>query len=234
MSEAPAREAPAHLRLTRGQIAWRAAQDIPAGAYVNLGIGMPVACANFVPAERDVTFQSENGILGVGPKPAAGAEDFDLINASKDPVTLLPGASLVHHADSFAMITGGHLDLAILGAFEVAENGDLANWSTGAARVPGVGGAMDLAAGAKAVWALTTHADKGGRPKLVGRCDMPLTGAGVVKRVYTDLAVIDLGPEGFVLREIVPGLDVEALRGLTGAPLAVPEAPKPLRAPAGL
>ncbi len=222
------------FRLTRGQIAWRAAQDIPEGAYVNLGIGMPVACANHVPAGREVTFQSENGILGVGPRPAQGAEDFDLINASKDPVTLLPGAAIVHHADSFAMITGGHLDLAILGAFEVAANGDLANWSTGAARVPGVGGAMDLAAGAKAVWALTTHTDKAGRPKLVQRCDMPLTGAGVVKRVFTDLAVVDVTAEGFVLREMVGGVDVETLRALTGAPLHVPVAPGRLSPPAGL
>ena len=222
------------FRLTRGQIAWRAAQDIPEGAYVNLGIGMPVACANHVPAGREVTFQSENGILGVGPRPAKGEEDFDLINASKDPVTLLPGAAIVHHADSFAMITGGHLDLAILGAFEVAANGDLANWSTGAARVPGVGGAMDLAAGAKAVWALTTHVDKTGRPKLVEACDMPLTGSGVVKRVFTDLAVIDVTAEGFVLREIVAGIDVDALRALTGAPLAIAAPPRPLVTPTGL
>ncbi len=227
-------EAPVAARLSRAGIAWRAAQDIPQGAYVNLGIGMPVACANYTPPERDVSLQSENGILGVGPKPAPGEEDFDLINASKDPVTLLPGAAIVHHADSFAMITGGHLDLAILGAFEVAENGDLANWSTGKGGVPGVGGAMDLAAGAKAVWALTTHTDKAGRPKLVSRCALPLTGMGVVKRVYSDLAVVDVTPEGFVLRELVPGLDVEAIRAMTGAPLAVPEAPKPLKAPAGL
>lgn len=219
MSEAPAREAPAHLRLTRGQIAWRAAQDIPAGAYVNLGIGMPVACANFVPAERDVTFQSENGILGVGPKPAAGAEDFDLINASKDPVTLLPGASLVHHADSFAMITGGHLDLAILGAFEVAENGDLANWATSENdTAPAVGGAMDLAVGAKRIWVTMEHTTKDGRPKLVERCGYPLTGLGCVKRVYTNLAVLDVEPGlGFVLRDLAPGVTLDHVRAKTGA-----------------
>ncbi|QIE54018.1 3-oxoacid CoA-transferase subunit B [Pikeienuella piscinae] len=221
-------------RLSRAQIAWRAAQDIPDGAYVNLGIGMPVACANHLPEGREVIFQSENGILGVGPAPLSGEEDYDLINASKQPVTLLPGAAIVHHADSFAMITGGHIDIAVLGAFEVASNGDLANWSTGKGGVPGVGGAMDLAAGAKAVWALTTHASKSGAPKLVDRLKLPLTGAGVVKRVYTDLAVIELDAEGFLLREMVPGLDIETLRGLTGAPLRTIGEPHPLEAPGGL
>ncbi|MFV0475753.1 MAG: 3-oxoacid CoA-transferase subunit B [Pikeienuella sp.] len=221
-------------RLTRGQIAWRAAQDIPHGAYVNLGIGMPVACANHLPEGREVTFQSENGVLGVGPAPAAGEEDYDLINASKFPITLTPGAAIVHHADSFAMITGGHIDIAVLGAFEVAANGDLANWSTGKDGVPGVGGAMDLAAGAKAVWAMTTHNSRNGAPKLLERVSLPLTGAGVVKRVYTDLAVIEVDDEGFLLSEMVEGMELEALRALTGAPLRAAADLAVLQAPAGL
>lgn len=221
-------------RLTRGQMAWRAAQDIPHGAYVNLGIGMPVACANHLPAGREVNFQSENGVLGVGPAPAKGEEDYDLINASKFAITLQPGASIVHHADSFAMITGGHIDLAVLGAFEVGANGDLANWSTGKDGVPGVGGAMDLAAGARAVWVLTTHAHKSGAPKLVERISLPLTGAGVVKRVYTDLAVIEPDGDGFLLRELLEGVSLDEIRTLTGAPLRTAEDLAPLRAPAGL
>lgn len=222
------------FRLSRKQMAWRAAQDIEDGRYVNLGIGMPVLCANYVPEGRHVTWHSENGILGFGGTPPAGEEDFDLINASKQPISLLPGVAIVHHADSFAMITGGHIDVAVLGAFEVAQNGDLANWSTGPDGVPAVGGAMDLAAGAREVRVLTTHVDKKGAPKLVERCAMPLTGAGVVKRIYTDLAVIVVEPDGFVLKEIVPGLSPARLQEITGAPLILREPPAALVAPDGL
>lgn len=220
--------------LTRKQMAWRAAQDIPDGAYVNLGIGLPTLCSGYLPAGRHVTFQSENGILGFGGPPPKGEEDYDLINASKGAITILPGASLVHHGDSFAMIRGGHIDIAVLGAFEVGVNGDLANWSPGPGGVPGVGGAMDLASGARAVWVVTTHVTKAGAPKLVERCALPLTGSGVVKRVYTDLAVIDVTEAGFVLLESLPGLSVERLREMTGAPLAVEGEPAPLKPPPGL
>ncbi|WP_340108506.1 3-oxoacid CoA-transferase subunit B [Pikeienuella sp. HZG-20] len=224
----------AKYRLNREQIAWRAAQDIEDGSYVNLGIGIPVLCANHLPAERHITFQSENGILGFGGRPPAGEEDYDLINASKQPISLLPGVSIVHHADSFAMIRGGHIDIAVLGAFEVAANGDLANWSTGPGGVPAVGGAMDLAAGAREVRVLTSHVDRSGAPKLVERCAKPLTGAGVVKRVYTDFAVITVEPEGFVLKEIAPGVSVARLQEMTGAPLIVKGDPAPLITPEGL
>lgn len=216
--------------LTRAQIAWRAAQDIWDGAYVNLGIGMPTLCGAYVPEGRRVTYQSENGILGFGGPPEE--LDYDLINASKAPITLLPGASIVHQADSFAMIRGGHIDLAILGAFQVAVNGDLANWSTGEGGVPGVGGAMDLSAGAKAVRTVSTHVSKDGAPKLVAACDYPLTGAGVVDRVYTDLAVVDVAGERFILREMIEGMAFEELQKLTGAPLETEGEIGALRAPA--
>lgn len=218
-------------RLTRDQIAWRAAQDIHDGAYVNLGIGMPVLCAAHVPEGRHVNYQSENGILGFGGPPPEGKEDFDLINASKGAITLAPGASIVHSADSFAMIRGAHLDIAILGAFQIAPNGDLANWSTGEGGVPAVGGAMDLSAGAKAVRVVTTHVAKGDAPKLVERCTLPLTGLQVVDTIYTDLAVVEVADGQFHLREVVPGVSLDEIQSLTGAPLVMGDV-KPLVAPA--
>ncbi|HEX6980188.1 MAG TPA: 3-oxoacid CoA-transferase subunit B [Alphaproteobacteria bacterium] len=206
--------------LSRTQIARRAAQDIPDGAYVNLGIGLPTLVANFVPKDREVIYHSENGILGMGPAPAPGTEDPDLINASKQYVTLLPGASIFHHTDAFVMMRGGHLDLALLGAFEVSRAGDLANWATLDDKTPpGVGGAMDLAAGAKAVWVLMDHTTKDGRPRIVEHCTYPLTARGVVKRIYTSLAVIDVTPDGLFVREMAPGLSFDDLQARTGAPL---------------
>jgi 3-oxoadipate CoA-transferase beta subunit len=208
-------------KLTNAQIAWRAAQDIPDGAYVNLGIGFPEMVAKFKPKGREVIYHTENGILGFGEAPLAGEEDWDLINAGKKPVTLKPGASFFHHADSFAMVRGGHLDVAILGAYEVAESGDLANWSTGPGSVPAVGGAMDLVHGAKRVAVITDHVTKDGRPKLVRKCSLPLTGVGCVTTVYTSLAVVDIVNARFVLREKLPGMGLDELQGLTGATLTV-------------
>jgi len=179
-------------KLTPTQIAWRAAQDIADGAYVNLGIGFPEMVAKFQPPGRQAIFHTENGILGFGEAPVAGSEDWDLINAGKKAVTLKPGTAFFHHADSFAMVRGGHLDVAILGAYEVAETGDLANWSTGPKGVPAVGGAMDLVHGAKRVAVITDHVTKDGKPKLLKRCTLPLTGVGCVTRVYSSLAVIDI------------------------------------------
>ena len=208
-------------KLTNAQIAWRAAQDIPDGAYVNLGIGFPEMVAKFKPKGREVIYHTENGILGFGEAPPVGQEDWDLINAGKKPVTLKPGASFFHHADSFAMVRGGHLDVAILGAYEVAENGDLANWSTGPGSVPAVGGAMDLVHGARRVAVITDHVTKDGRPKLVRKCSLPLTGVGCVTTVYTSLAVVDIVNARFVLREKLPGMGLDELQGLTGATLTV-------------
>jgi len=207
--------------LSRKAMAARAAADIPEGWYVNLGIGMPTMVADYVPLEREVVFHSENGILGVGPAPEKGKENPWLVNAGKQPITLRPGASICHHADSFLMIRGGHLDLCILGAFEVAMNGDLANWATSENdTAPGVGGAMDLAAGAKRIWVLMEHTTKDGRPKLVRNCGYPLTAPRVVKRVYTNLAVLDVAGEGFVVRDILAGLSFESLQARTDAPLS--------------
>ena len=208
-------------KLTNAQIAWRAAQDIPDGAYVNLGIGFPEMVAKFKPDGREVIYHTENGILDFGEAPPAGEEDWDLINAGKKAVTLNPGSSFFHHADSFAMVRGGHLDVAILGAYEVAETGDLANWSTGPGSVPAVGGAMDLVHGAKRVAVITDHTTKDGRPKLVDRCSLPLTGVGCVTTVYTSLAVIDIVDKRFVLREKLPSISLEALQAVTGAALLV-------------
>jgi len=205
---------------TREQMAMRLAQDIPNGSYVNLGIGIPELVARFVPEGRTLIYHSENGLLGMGPSPAQGAGDPELINAGKRRVTALPGAAYFHHADSFAMIRGGHIDLCVLGALQVAENGDLANWSTGEPdAIPAVGGAMDLVAGVKAIFVMTQHTTKDGEPKLVERCTYPLTGCGVVNRVYTDLAVIDVTPRGFRLVELGPGLDFDFVQARTGAPL---------------
>ena len=208
-------------KLTNAQIAWRAAQDLPDGAYVNLGIGFPEMIAKFKPEGREVTYHTENGILDFGEAPPAGSEDWDLINAGKKAVTLNPGASFFHHADSFAMVRGGHLDVAVLGAYEIAENGDLANWSTGPGSVPAVGGAMDLVHGAKQVWVVTDHVTKKGQPKLVERCTLPLTGVGCVTRIYTSLAVIDVVDKRFVLRDKLPGMSLEELQAVTGAKLHI-------------
>ena len=219
-------------RLSRRQIAWRVAQDIPDGAYVNLGIGMPEMVSDHLPEDREIIFHSENGILGMGPAPAPGEEDYDLINAGKKPVTMLPGGAYFHHTDSFAMIRGGHIDICVLGAFQVSATGDLANWSTGApGAVPAVGGAMDLAVGAKRVLVMSDHTTRNGAPKLVERCTYPLTGVGVVSAVYTDLAVIDVSSEGLVVRELIGDMEFDELRGLTGAPLRLADDWRPLAAP---
>jgi 3-oxoadipate CoA-transferase, beta subunit len=204
---------------TREEIAARAARDIPEGYYVNLGIGIPVLVANCVPAEREVVIQSENGILGMGPEPEPDAINRWLINASKKYVSLVPGGSYMHHADSFGLIRGGHLDLCVLGAFQVAQNGDFANWSKSDTDMPSVGGAMDLAVGAKSVWLLMDHTTKDGESKLMRRCTYPLTAVGAAKRVYTNLAVLDVTGDGFAVREMVPGLTFEALQDVTDAPL---------------
>jgi 3-oxoadipate CoA-transferase beta subunit len=204
---------------TRDEIAARAARDIPEGFYVNLGIGIPVLVANYVPPEREVIIQSENGVLGVGAEPPPEAINRWLINASKRYVSLVPGGSYVHHADSFAMIRGGHLDLCVLGAFQVAENGDFANWSKSETDMPSVGGALDLAAGAKSVWLLMDHTTRDGESKLMRRCTFPLTAVGAAKRVYTNLAVLDIAGNGFAVREMVPGLTFAALQAVTDAPL---------------
>jgi 3-oxoadipate CoA-transferase, beta subunit len=207
-------------KLTRPQVAWRIAQDIPDGAYVNLGIGAPELVANFLPDDREIVIHSENGILGMGPTPPEGEEDPDLINAGKRPASLLTGGSYFHHTDSFAMIRGGHIDLCVLGAFQIAQNGDLANWATlDNSRPPGVGGAMDLAVGAKRLIVMTDHCTRDGQPKLLESCSYPLTGLGVVNRVYTDLAMIDIEDGRFVVREMLAGLTPARLQELTGAPL---------------
>jgi 3-oxoacid CoA-transferase B subunit len=206
---------------SRAQMAAKAAADIPEGWVVNLGIGIPTLIADQVPLEREVIFQSENGVLGMGPAPAAGQEDPWLINAGKQMVTLRPGGSFCHHADSFAMIRGGHIDLCVLGGFEVAENGDLANWATSENdTAPAVGGAMDLAAGARRLWVVMEHTTKDGRPKIVERCGYPLTSPACVTRVYTNLAVLDVVPGlGFVVRDVAPGLSLADLQAKSGAKL---------------
>jgi 3-oxoadipate CoA-transferase beta subunit len=206
---------------TREQMAARAAKELRDGYYVNLGIGIPTLVSNYIPDGIDVSLQSENGMLGMGPFPYEGEEDADLINAGKQPVTLLPGGSFFHHADSFAMMRGGHLDVCVLGAFQVAANGDLANWHTGAAdAIPAVGGAMDLAIGAKKTYVMMEHTTKSGEVKIVERCSYPLTGIGCVARIYTDLAVIDVTPRGLVVVETVEGMGFDELQSRTGAPLA--------------
>ncbi|QOD84941.1 3-oxoacid CoA-transferase subunit B [Chromobacterium haemolyticum] len=203
-------------RLYREQMAARVARDIPEGAYVNLGIGLPTRVADYLPPELDIFLHSENGLLGMGPAPAPGQEDPDLINAGKEPVTLLPGGCFFHHGDSFAMMRGGHLDICVLGAFQVSRRGDLANWHTGAPdAIPAVGGAMDLAIGAKQVFVMMEHLSKQGECKLVEACSYPLTGVACVHRVYTDLAVIDLRDGELLVRECVPGLDFDELQRLT-------------------
>jgi 3-oxoadipate CoA-transferase, beta subunit len=218
--------------LTRRQMAWRAAQDIEDGACVNLGIGLPTMVSDFIPADREIVFHSENGILGMGPAPKPGEEDKDLINAGKGLTTLVPGGSFFHHNDAFLMIRGGHLDLALLGAFEVAENGDLANWTTEDPNfAPGVGGAMDLAVGAKEVRVLVEHTTKDGKPRIRRKCGYPLTAPRCVKRVYTNLAVLDVTRKGIVVREMVEGLDLAKLQALTEAKLTLANDWKKIEAP---
>ena len=210
-----------YQKRSRDQLAARVAQDIPEGATVNLGIGMPTSVANHIPADREVLLQSENGILGMGPAPAEGDEDFDLINAGKQPVTLLPGGSYFHHADSFAMMRGGHLDICVLGAFQVSSTGDLANWSTGEpGAIPAVGGAMDLAIGAKQTWVMMDLLTKKGDSKVVAACTYPLTGIGCVKRIYSELATLACTPQGLRLIDKVDGLDHAELEKLIGLPIA--------------
>ncbi|MEP7084897.1 MAG: 3-oxoacid CoA-transferase subunit B [Betaproteobacteria bacterium] len=206
-------------RRTREQLAARVAADISEGDYVNLGIGLPTLVGNYLPRDREIFLHSENGVLGMGPAPAPGAEDPDLINASKQPVTLLTGGCYFHHGDSFAMMRGGHLDICVLGAFQVSMRGDLANWHTGGDAIPAVGGAMDLAVGAKRVLVMMEHLTKSGESKIVERCTYPLTGVGCVARIYTDLAVIDVTADGLVVSEMVEGLGFDELQRMTAAAL---------------
>ena len=214
---------------TREEMAQRLAQDIPDGSYVNLGIGIPELVTKFVPAGRSLIYHTENGLLGMGPAPKPGEGDPELLNAGKQRVTALPGAAYFHHADSFAMIRGGNLDLCVLGALQVAQNGDLANWSTGEpGAIPAVGGAMDLVAGVKSIFVITQHCTREGEAKLVQKCTFPLTGCAVVNRIYTDLAVIEVTPNGFRLVELSPGIDFNFVQERTGAPLL--RTPEPIKA----
>ena len=209
-----------YQKRSKDELARRVAQDIEDGSYVNLGIGQPTLVANHIPEGREVILQSENGILGMGPAPAAGNEDYDLINAGKQPVTLLPGGAYFHHADSFAMMRGGHLDICVLGAFQVSATGDLANWSTGEpGAIPAVGGAMDLAIGAKQTWVMMDLLTKQGASKVVQQCTYPLTGVGCVKRIYTDLCTLACTPTGLQLIDLVPGLTLPELEQLVGLPI---------------
>ena len=211
-----------YTRRTKDELAARVARDIPEGATVNLGIGQPTLAANHMPSHLEILLHSENGILGMGPAPSAGQEDYDLINAGKQPVTLLQGGAYFHHADSFAMMRGGHLDICVLGAFQVSATGDLANWHTGeVGAIPAVGGAMDLAIGAKQTWVMMDLLTKQGQSKLVSACSYPLTGIGCVKRVYTDLATLACTANGLLVIDMVPGLTLEALSELIGLPLAL-------------
>ena len=210
-----------YQKRSKDELARRVAQDIPDGAYVNLGIGQPTAVANHIPPGREVILHSENGILGMGPAPAAGSEDYDLINAGKQPVTLLPGGVFFHHADSFAMMRGGHLDVCVLGAFQVSVTGDLANWSTGEpGAIPAVGGAMDLAVGARQTWVMMDLLTKKGESKIVAQCTYPLTAIACVKRIYTDLATFECTPQGLRLIDAVDGLPFDELQRLVGQPIA--------------
>ncbi|GAA1248270.1 3-oxoacid CoA-transferase subunit B [Pseudonocardia aurantiaca] len=208
------------MKLAPIEMARRVALDIPDGSYVNLGIGLPTLVADVVPADREIVYHSENGILGMGPAPEPGTGDPALINAGKQPVTLLPGGAYMNHTDAFVMMRGGHIDITVLGAFQVSERGDLANWATDEATMPpAVGGAMDLAVGARRVLVMTSHTTKDGRPKLLPACTYPLTAAGVVDRIYTDLAVLDVTDSGFLVRELVPGVSADELQDRTAAEL---------------
>jgi 3-oxoadipate CoA-transferase beta subunit len=205
---------------SREQMAQKIAEDIPDGSYVNLGIGLPELVANYIPADREVIFHTENGLLGVGPSPKPGEEDDELINAGKKPVTAIKGSCFFHHADSFAMIRGGHIDICVLGAFQISEKGDLANWSTGETdAIPAVGGAMDLVAGVKTVFIITQHFTKNGESKIVKECTYPLTGKRVVNRIYTDFAVIDVTDKGLYVIKMAPGIDFDFLKKNTEAEL---------------
>ena len=209
---------------TREQMAARAALDIPDGSYVNLGIGIPELVTRFVPEGREFIYHTENGMLGMGPPPSEADRDLDLMNAGKKYVTAVPGAAYFHHADSFSMIRGGHIDVCVLGTMQVAANGDIANWSTGApGAIPAVGGAMDLVQGVKNIYVITQHTTKTGEPKLVEKCSYPLTGAGVVSRIYTDLAVVDVTADGFRAVELAPGITFDEVERKTGAPILPPE-----------
>jgi len=211
-----------YQKRTKDQLAQRVARDIHDGAYVNLGIGMPTLVANHLPAGIEVILHSENGILGMGPAPAEGQEDYDLINAGKQPVTLLPGGAFFHHADSFAMMRGGHLDICVLGAFQASATGDLANWHTGEKdAIPAVGGAMDLAIGAKQTWVMMDLLTKKGESKIVAQCSYPLTGIGCVKRIYSDIATLECTPQGLKLVDTVEGLGHAELEQLVGLPIAI-------------
>ncbi|HEY0421535.1 MAG TPA: 3-oxoacid CoA-transferase subunit B [Acetobacteraceae bacterium] len=218
--------------LNRLQMAWRAAQDLPDGAVVNLGIGMPVACGDYIPAGREVVIQSENGVIGAGPLATPAQADPDLVDAGSRRITIAPGGTVIDSVASFAMIRGGHIDVTILGAFEVAENGDLANWDM---RIPDkgplIGGAMDLAASAKSVWIIMEHTTRTGAPRLLRRCTLPLTAPSCVRRIFTDLAVLDITPGGFLVRELLPGLSRETLQSHTAAPLTFATPCTPLHAP---
>lgn len=207
----------------RDQMAARAAQDIPDGSYVNLGIGIPELVARYVPEGREFIYHSENGMLGMGPPPSEEERDLDLMNAGKKYVTAVPGAAYFHHADSFSMIRGGHIDVCVLGTMQVAANGDIANWSTGEpGAIPAVGGAMDLVQGAKQIFVITEHTTRDGAPKLVEKCSYPLTGAGVVSRIFTNLAVVDVTADGFRLVELAPGIGFEEVQAKTGTQLLPP------------
>jgi 3-oxoadipate CoA-transferase beta subunit len=218
--------------LSRHQLAWRAAQDVPEGYYVNLGIGIPTLVANYVPNDREVIFHSENGVLGLGPAPKYGEEDQDMIDAGRNPTTLVKGGAFVHHSDAFLMIRGGHLDLSLLGGFEVAGNGDLANWTTeDPSFPPGVGGAMDLAVGAREIRVLMDHTSRKGEPRILHKCKLPLTAKACVKRIYTNLAVIDVTPDGLSVVEMVEGMTLDKLQTITEPKLHLSERFQPLNAP---
>ena len=220
------------MTLTREGIAYRVARDFPEGSYVNLGVGIPSLVPNFLPDDREIIIHSENGLLGLGPAAAPGEEDPDILNASVEYITLLPGASIFDHALSFAMIRGGHVTHSVMGAIEVAANGDLANWQMQGAKVPGVGGAMDLAFGVRNIYVAMTHVTGKGEPKIVQSCTCPLTAPACVRRIFTDLAVIDVTPEGLVLKELAPGQTVSAVQSKTGAPLRVAQDCREMDVPA--